>query len=128
MSTTKLFVIRNRMLPTILAAMGWLVLMLYWIAFAWGQYSFFQTLVGLGIATLLYAAVTGVLWVGDQGFTLVATIVATLGGLNFALYWIAFAWSQHTLLLNGAVLLLSFLAWLGAVTWLWLVGPSDQAC
>jgi hypothetical protein len=59
MSTNGFFAIRSRMSLTILATMGWLVWGLCWMAFAWGHYSFFQNLVSLGIATLLYAAITG---------------------------------------------------------------------
>jgi hypothetical protein len=128
MSTKEIFAIRSRVRLTLLATLGWLVLMLGWMVYAWSRFSFFQNLVGLGIATLLFAAITGAMWVADQGFRLTATILTTLGGLSFVLYWIGFAWSRHSLLLNGAVLILSFLAWVGAVAALWLAGPSDQAC
>jgi len=128
MTTQEHFVIRSRVLLTVLATLGWLVLMLGWMAYAWSRFSFFQNLVGLGIATLLFAAITGAMWVADQGFRLTATILTTLGGLTFVLYWIGFAWSGHSLLLNGAILVFSFLAWVGAVVVLLLAGPSDQVC
>lgn len=128
MSTKELFAIRSRVHLTVLATMGWLVLVLCWMAFAWSQYSFFQNLVSLGIATLLYAAITGAMWVVDQGVGLVATILATLGGLSFLLYWMGFAWSQHTLLQNALVLMLSLIVWVAAVAALWLAGPSDLQC
>lgn len=116
------------MFLTILATVGWLVWLLCWMALAWSQYSFFQNLVCLGIATLLYAAITGTMWVVDQGFMLAATILTTLGGLSFVLYWIGFAWSRHTLLQNGAVLMLSLLIVGGTVVGLCLAQPSDQVC
>ncbi len=116
------------MFLTILATMGWLVWVLCWMAFAWSQYSFFQNLVSLGIATLLYAAITGAMWVVDQGFMPAATILATLGGLSFVLYWIGFAWSRHTLLQNSAVLMLSLLIVMGTAVGLCLAKPSDPAC
>ena len=128
MSTKVHYTIRGRVLLTLLATAGWPVLALCWVVYAWGQYSFFQHLVGLAIITLLYVAVTGVLWVADGGFTLVATMLATLGGVSFVLYWIGFAWTQHTLLLNGAVLLLALFAWVSAVVVLLLAGPPDPAC
>jgi hypothetical protein len=128
MLTQENVAIRNRMLLTVLVTLGWLVLMPGWMIFAWGRYSFFQGLIGLGIATLVFAAVAGALWVADQGFRLTATILTTLGGLSFVLYWIGFAWGRHSLLLNGAILGLSFLGWLVAVVVLWLAGPADQAC
>ena len=128
MLTQEYFVIRSRVLVTVLATLGWLVLMLGWMVYAWSRFSFFQNLVGLGIATLLYAAVMGAMWVADQGFRLIATILATLGGLSFVLYWIGFAWRGHSLLQNFAILVLSFLAWFGTVVVLLLAGPSDQVC
>ncbi len=128
MSSQEVFAIRGRVLPTVLATLGWLILMLGWMAFAWSRFSFFQTLVGLGIATLLYAAILGAMWVTDQGFRLTATVLTTLGGLSFVLYWIGFAWSGHSLLQNFAILILSFLAWLGTVVVLLLAGPSNQVC
>jgi hypothetical protein len=128
MSTKEVFAIRSRVRLTLLATLGWLVLMLGWMVYAWSRFSFFQNLVGLAIATLLFAAITGAMWVADQGFRLPATILTTLGGLSFVLYWIGFAWSRHSLLLNGAVLVLSLLVWVGAVAALWLAGPTDQAC
>ncbi len=128
MSTKGFFAIRSRMFLTILATMGWLVWVLCWMAFAWSQYSFFQNLVSLGIATLLYAAITGAMWVVDQGFMPAATILATLGGLSFVLYWIGFAWSRHTLLQNSAVLMLSLLIVMGTAVGLCLAKPSDPAC
>jgi hypothetical protein len=128
MSTKEVFAIRSKVLPTVLVTMGWLVLVLCWMAFAWSQYSFFQNLVCLGIATLLYAATTGAMWVMDQGIMLVATILTTLGWLSFALYWIGFAWSRHTLLQNGAILMLSLLVCGGAVVVLRLAELSNQTC
>ena len=128
MLTQEYFVIRSRVLVTVLATLGWLVLMLGWMVYAWSRFSFFQNLVGLGIATLLYAAIVGAMWVADQGFRLTATVLVTLGGLSFVLYWIGFAWSGHSLLLNGAILVLSFLAWFGTVVVLLLACPSDQVC
>jgi hypothetical protein len=128
MTTQELFAIRGRVLLTALVTLGWLVLMLGWMVFAWSRLSFFQNLVGLAIAALLFAAITGAMWVVEQGFRPAATILTTIGGLSFALYWIGFAWSRHTLLQNFAILMLSLLVWVGAVVMLWLVGPSDQAC
>jgi len=128
MSTKGFFTIRSRMFLTILATMGWLVCMLCWMAFAWSQYTFFQNLVSLAIATLLYAAITGTMWVVDQGFIPAATILTTLGGLSFVLYWIGFAWSRHTLLQNGAVLILPLLIAGGTVVGLCLAEPSDRVC
>lgn len=128
MTTQEYFAIRGRVLLTALVTLGWLVLMLGWMVFAWSRFSFFQNLVGLAIAALLFAAITGAMWVVEQGFRPAATILTTIGGLSFALYWIGFAWSRHTLLLNFAILMLSLLVWVGAVVMLWLVGPSDQAC
>ena len=128
MLTQENFAIRNRMLLTVLVTLGWLVLMPGWMIYAWSRYSFFQNLVGLGIATLLFAAITGALWVADQGFRLTATVLTTLGGLSFVLYWLGFAWSRHSLLLNGAILVLSFLAWLVAVVVLLFAAPADPAC
>ena len=126
MSTKESFVVENRVLLTVLITMGWLALMLCWLVFAWGQYSFFQILTSLGVVTLLFAALSGVLWVADQGFRLAAMILTTLGWLSFALYWIGFGWSQHTLLQNGAVLLLSFLVCAGADAVLCLVAPRSE--
>ena len=128
MTTQEYFAIRGRVLLTAQVTLGWLVLMLGWMVFAWSRFSFFQNLVGLAIATLLFAAITGAMWVADQGFRFTATILTTIGGLSFALYWIGFAWSRHTLLQNFAILMLSLFVWVGAVVMLWLVGPSDQAC
>jgi hypothetical protein len=127
MSTKGFFAIGSRMSLTILATMGWLVWALCWMAFAWSHYSFFQNLVSLGIATLLYAAITGAMWVVDQGLMLTATILTTLGGLSFVLYWMGFAWSRHTLLQNGAVLMLSLLVVVGTVVVSCLAEPSDPA-
>jgi len=126
MSTKESFAVENRVLLTILITMGWLILMLCWIVFAWGQYSFFQILTSLGVATMLFAAITAVLWVADQGFRLAAMILTTLGWLSFVLYWIGFVWSRHTLLQNGAVLLLSFLVCGGADTVLCLMAPRFE--
>lgn len=128
MSSNEGLAMRSRLLLTVLVTMGWLVLMLGWIAFAWSHYSFFQNLICLGIATLLYVAMTGVLWVADQGFALTATILTTLGWLSFALYWIGFGWSGHTFLQNSAILMLSLVACVGIVAVLFLAEPSNQAC
>ncbi len=124
----ELFAIRNRVLLTVLATMGWLVVLLCWMAFVWSEYSFFQNLVGLGIATLLYAAITGAMWVVDQGFKPVTMILTTVGWLSFALYWVGFAWSRHTVLQNGAILMLSLLVWGSAAVVLWLAVPSEECC
>jgi hypothetical protein len=128
MSSNGVFAMRNRVQLTALVTIGWLILMICWIALAWSQVSFFQNLIVLGITTLLYVAITGALWVVDQGFVLVATILTTLGWLSFALYWIGFGWSGHSFLLNSAILMLSLLVWVGVVTLLWLGQPSSQAC
>jgi hypothetical protein len=128
MSSKGILAMRNRVRLTALVTIGWLILMICWIAFAWNQLSFFQNLVGLGIAILIYAAITGALWVVDQGGVLVATILTTFGWLSFTLYWIGFGWSGHTFLLNSAILMLSLLVWLGVVTVLWLGQPSSQTC
>jgi len=128
MSSKQVRAMRGRVLLTLLATIGWWVLMFCWITLAWSHYSFFQNLISLGIATLLYAALTAVLWVVDRGLVLGLTIVATLGWLSFALYWIGFGWSGHTFLQNSAVVILSFIAWLGVVAALWLGQPSNQAC
>jgi hypothetical protein len=108
--------------------MIWLVLVFGWMVFTWKQHNFFQILIGLGIATLLYAAITGTLWVIELGFNPAAIILTTIGWLSFVLYWIGFAWSQHTWLQNGAILIFSLLAFVSAVTALWLVRPSGQYC
>lgn len=126
MFTEKTCAIRSRVLVTTLTTLGWLSLVLCWMAFAWSQYSFLQNLTSLGISTLLFAAIVGVMWVGDLGFAPAATILATLGWLSFVLYWIGFAWSPHTLLQNGAVLMVSFLVWQGMVVVFWLAGPSGE--
>ena len=128
MSTQEILAIRGRVLLTFLATLGWLVLMPGWMVYAWSRFSFFQNLVGLGIATLLFAAITGAMWVADQGFRLTATVLTTLGGLGFVLYWVGFAWSGHSVLQKFAILVLSFLIWLVAIVVLLLAGPSDQAC
>ena len=128
MSSNEIRAARSRVHLTVMVTIGWLVLMLCWVTLAWSHYSFFQNLICLGIATLLYAAITAVLWVVDQGFVLSATILATLGWLSFALYWIGFGWSGHTFLQNSALLMISFGAWLGVVAALWLGQPSNQAC
>ena len=128
MSDRGSFIIKCRVFLTLLLTMAWLVLVFGWPVFAWSQYNFFQILIGLGIATLLYAAITGTLWVVELGFNPAATILATLGWLSFVLYWIGFAWNQHTWLQNGAILLFSLLAFVSAVTAMWLARPSDQYC
>jgi hypothetical protein len=129
MFTETLFVPKNRVLATIRVTVGWLILALCWTVYAWIRYSFFQNLAGLGISTLLYAAVVGVMWVAEQGRTLALTVLTTLGWLSFALYWIGFAWRQHTLLLNGAVLIGSLLLGLGILAALRLRGlPRDGWC
>lgn len=128
MSTKALFTIRSRVLLTALGTMGWWVLVLGWMVFTWSRHSFFQDLVILGIAALLYAAIMGAVWVVDLGFTPTATVLVTFGSLSFVLYWIGFAWSRHTLLQNSAILMLSLLAWGGAVAVLWLARPADRWC
>jgi hypothetical protein len=122
------FTIRGKALATILAMIGWLSLALCWTVLAWSRYSFFQNLVGLGISTLLFVAVVGVMWVAEQGRTLVLTVLTTLGWLSLALYWIGFAWSRHTLLLNGAILIGSLLAWMTFVVLLWVAQPVRKGC
>lgn len=128
MSTTELFAIRSRVLLAILATMGWVVWVLFWMAFAWSQYSLFQNLPSLGIAMLLYSAITGAMWVMDLGFKPAAAILTTVGWLSLALYWIGFAWSRHALLENGAILMLSLVACKGIVVVLTLGGRSDEGC
>jgi len=115
-------------LDTIWVTLGWLTLALCWVVYAWTRYSAFQNLVGLGISTLLFAAVVGVMWVAEQGRTLTLTVLTTLGWLSLALYWIGFAWSQHTLLLNGAVLIGSLLLGLGLLAALWLREATREGC
>ena len=128
MSSKEVRAIGSRVRLTVLVTLGWLVLLLCWVAFGWSQVSFFQNLVCLGIASLLYAAITGAMWVVDQGFMPTVTVLITLGWLCFALYWIGFAWSQHTFLLNSAILLFSLLACGGAVVATVLAVPSDRYC
>jgi hypothetical protein len=128
MYTSKNLAHHNRVLVTALATLGWLTWMLGWLAFAWSHYSFLQNLASLGISTFVFAAIAGLIWVGDQGLRLVATILATLGWFSFLLYWIAFAWSRHALLQNGAVLIASFLVWLGTVVVFLLAGPTGEYC
>jgi hypothetical protein len=128
MSTKTLFSSRNSVLATTLATLGWLILVLCWMAFAWGQYSLLQNLASLAISTLLFAAIVGAMWSGDLGFVPAATILATLGWLSFALYWIGFAWSRHTLLQNSAILALAYLACGGIVVVLWLRARADECC
>ena len=108
--------------------MGWLILALCWTVYAWTRCSFFQNLAGLGISTLLYAAVVGVMWVAERSRTLTLTVLTTVGWLTFALYWVGFAWGQHTLPLNGAVLAGSLLLGLGLLVVLWLRGPARECC
>jgi hypothetical protein len=126
--STKGLAIRSRVLVTTLVTMGWLILVICWMAFAWSHYSFFQNLASLGISALLYVAIVGAMWVEDLGFPLVATVLATMGWLSFALYWIAFAWSRHPFLYNGAILALSALAWGATVVVAWLAQPWNQTC
>ena len=128
MPTKEVLAIRNRVLLTVLATMGWLVLVLCWMAFAWSHYPFIQNLASLGISALLTAAIIGAMWVVDLGFMPVATILTTLGWLSFALWWIGFASSRHTVLENGVVLTLSLLACGGAVVALWRRGRPDVCC
>jgi hypothetical protein len=128
MSNNEVRAMQGRVRLTVLITAAWLILMLCWIALASSHYSFFQNLICLGIATLLYGAVTGVLWVVDQGFVLAATVLTTLGWLSFTLYWIGFGWSGHTFLQNSAILVLSLVAWVGVSAWLWVGQPSNQAC
>jgi hypothetical protein len=128
MSDRGSFIIKCRVLVTLLLTMAWLVLVFGWMVSAWSQYNFFQILIGLGIATLLYAAITGTLWVVELGVNPAATILATFGWLSFLLYWIGFAWSRYTWLQNGAILTLSLLAFVSAVTAMWLARPADQYC
>jgi hypothetical protein len=111
---------------TTVTTFGWLSLMLGWMVFAWGEYSAFQTLAGLGLWTLLFAAIAAAIWVRDLSRVLVATIGTTLGWLCFALYWIAFQWGRFTLLQNGALLIGVFLLWLGLITFLWLAEPGEN--
>jgi hypothetical protein len=118
----------NKVLTSTLATLGWLSWMLGWMALAWRHYSFFQNLASLGISTLVFVAIVGVMWVGGPDTKPTATILVTLGGLIFVLYWIGFVWSRHTLLQNGAVLLVSYLVWQGLVGFLWLAGPADETC
>jgi hypothetical protein len=122
------FAPRNRVLDTIWITIGWLLLALCWTVYAWTRCSCFQNLAGLGIATLLYTAVVGVMWVAEQGRTLALTVLTTVGWLSYALYWIGFAWGQHTLLLNGAVLIGSLLLGLGILAALWLRGTPREFC
>lgn len=128
MSTKELLTIRSRVLLTILATMGWLILLLSWMVFAWSRYPLPQNLASLGISTLLFAAIVGAMWVVDLGFMPGATVAATLGWLSFALYWIGFAWGRHTLLQNCAILSLSFLLCVGAIGVMWQRGRSDESC
>ena len=128
MYTGKNSTINNRVFVSTLTTLVWLSGMLGWMALAWRHYSWLQNLASMGISTLVFAAIVGVLWVGDQGIRLTATILATLGGMSFVLYWIGFAWSRHTLLQNGAVLLVSYVVWQGLVGWLWLARTAGETC
>jgi hypothetical protein len=128
MSIKGVLSMRTRVTVTLLLTVGWLAAALGWIVSAWEQYGFFQYLTGLGIAALLWAASMGVLWVVEKGFVLVATVLTTFGSLSFLLYWVAFAWTEHSLLQNGAVLLLTPFAWLVATAVLWLAGPLEEYC
>jgi hypothetical protein len=125
MFTRSFCLTRSKVSVTILITLGWLFLMLCWMAFGWGHYSLLQNLASLGISTLLFGAITGVLWVKDLGFVPAATILTTLGWLSLALYWTAFVWSRYTLLQNGAVLVVSCLVWQTAVAVFWLAGPLN---
>jgi len=120
---TKTYAIKDRVLVTTLLTLGWLTWMLCWMAFAWSHYTFLQNLASLGISTLLFAAIAGVLWVGDACSVPAIVIVATLGWFSFALYWIGFAWGQYRLLQNGAVLMVSFLVWQIVLAVFWLARP-----
>ena len=126
MCTGKISAIGSRVLLTTLTTLGWLSWALCWMAFAWSHYTFFQNLASLGISTLFFAAVVAVMWVRDLGCVPAATILATLGWLSFALYWIGFGWGPHTLLQNGAALMFSFLVWLGMIVVSWLAEPSGE--
>ena len=128
MYTETLYAPKNRVLATIRVTIGWLILALCWTIYAWTRYSWFQNLAGLGISTLLFAAGVGVMWVAEQGRTLALTVLTTLGWLSLTFYWIGFAWSQHTFLLNGALLIGSLLLGLGILAVLWLKGPACECC
>ena len=128
MFTRKHVTIRHKAFATILATMGWLSLALCWTGLAWGHYSLFQHLAGLGISTLLFAAIAGTMWVVDLGWVFAGTVLTTLGWLSFALYWIGFVWSQRTLLQNGAALMVSLLAGVGILVVLWQRERADECC
>lgn len=122
------FTARHKVQATILITIGWSILGLCWTILAWGRFSFFQGVVGLGISTLLFAAVVGAMWVVDRGLTPAATIFATLGWLSLTLYWIGFMWTRYGLLQNGAVLIALFFVWLGVTVWLWLRVRAGEWC
>jgi hypothetical protein len=124
----KCFTIGRKVLATILTTLAWLILALCWTVFAWSRYSLFQNLAGLGISTLLFAAIVGVMWVVDQDLRPAVTILATLGWLSFALYWIGFAWSRYGLLQNGAALIASLLACGGIIVVLWQSERAGAWC
>ena len=126
MSSAKACFSDNRVLITIIALTGWMVAILCWLAFGWGQYSLIQNLVSLMISALVFAAVVGAVWAAELGFAPTATILAALGWLSFTLYWFGFGWHRHTLLQNTGVLFGVFLFFTGMVIGFWLVGPTKE--
>lgn len=108
------------MIMSVLLTAGWLATMVLWIAFAWGHYSGFQILAGLAIATLVFAGMTGYVWLVGMGRAVLAGMISALGWLSFVVYWIAFAWRRYTVVQSFALLALSFIlvASINGVIWL----------
>ena len=105
MFTEKRFATVHKLNVTILVMLGWLTWMLRWMALAWSGHSFLQNLASLGISTLIFTAITTVVWVGNLNCAPHATILVTLGWVSFMLYWIGFVWGRYSLLHNVAVLI-----------------------
>jgi hypothetical protein len=124
MSTNTRFSEANRMRDTILVTAGWLGLSLCWLAFAWARYSLLQAMAGLGIATFAFSAIVAVGWTRSNDFALTTSILSTLAGMSFMLYWVAFAVSRYALLQNSLVLALSVFVWGAVMVVTWLLRPS----
>jgi hypothetical protein len=126
MSINTRFSEANRIRDTILVTVGWLGLSLCWMAFAWGRYSFLQAMAGLGIATFSFSAIVAVRLACHQDLALTGTMLSTLAGMSFTLYWVAFAASQYALLQNSLVLALSVFVWGAVMVVTWLLRASTS--
>ncbi len=52
----------NKIATTIISSIGWLVFVVYWAAFEWSGYTFFQNLSILVISLLVVIGVVAVTW------------------------------------------------------------------